>query len=108
MTDVTSTIIVLVLLIVVAVVVPPLRLRRAIPAILHLFRQGKATDENSARTLDELGLKLKTGPATILGGGDTRQAALEILKDAKIIQSAADSKWYLSESDLAASKWSGK
>lgn len=106
MNDTISYIVLFIVIIVAFVVAPQFRMRRAISRVISGFRQAGAIDVGSAKTLDELGLRrMFTATPSLLGGGDPFQTALQTLKDARIVQSTADGKLYLSESNLASSKW---
>lgn len=86
-------------------VLPRFSLRRAIPAIIQLFRQHNATSPKDAKTMDELGLKQRGLAQTILRGQDDRMTALQILRNANIIRATDDGRLYLSEEDLQQSRW---
>ena len=85
-------------------VIPQWRLRRAIPQVIRIFRERSAVGSKNAKTLDELGLRPKTGA---LGGlfsrRDYRQYALSALMRGGIIEMTEDEKFYLAEDKLMAS-----
>jgi len=111
MNETTTTIILLAIVLIALFVIPQLRVRSAISSVIRTFKQANAIDENSAKTPQELGLKMDVpAPSTFggLGGGDPKQTALKELRDANIIQSTSDGRLFLSEARLAASKWGSK
>ncbi len=107
-TSTSDTIILILLLIVmlfVLFVLPQWSLRRAIPALIQLFRQHKALSPKDAKTMDELGLKQRSLAQAILRGQDYRVTALQILRNANIVRATDDGRLYLSEEDLQQSRW---
>jgi hypothetical protein len=84
-------------------IIPQWRMRRAIPQVIRLFREGNAIGNKNAKTLDELGLRPKMGA---LGGlfsrRDYRQYALSALMRSGIIEMTEDEKFYLVEDQLMA------
>jgi hypothetical protein len=104
----TLTIIVLVLVVIMILVVPPLRIRRAANSMINNLRKMNAVDEKSARTPEELGVRLTSFvPSTnLFGGGDPNQAAMSALREANVIMMTSDGRLYLSEANLGRSKWS--
>jgi len=109
MGNIAVVVIFVVLFILVAVVFPRWGVRRAIPFVIQVFRRRDAVGTHNAKTLDELGLRpVRRGIIeSMLGPRDYRLPALRHLVKARIIQITADRKFYLSEEDLAASKWKG-
>ena len=107
MSDTTLTIIIGILLLFVVFVLPEIRLRRNIPSLIRIFREAKAVDVKNAKTMEELRLEPPSMTRSLLGGVPMQNALL-VLKKAKIIQSTEDGKMYISEQDLASSKWCGK
>ena len=94
-----------VLLLFVMFILPQLRLRKAIPSVIRLFRERNAVGVNNAKTIDELGLKPLTLTQAILRGRDYRLTALQVLRNANVIQSTEGGKLYLSEENLSTSRW---
>jgi hypothetical protein len=88
-------------------ILPQLLLRRAIPSIIRIFRQGNAVGIENAKTFEELGLKPKNMAQAIFRGREYKVTALEVLKNANVIQTTEDGKLYLSEENLSNSKWKG-
>ena len=85
-------------------IIPQWRLRRAVPQVIRIFREGNAVGSKNAKTLDELGLMPKRGA---LGGlfrrRDYRQYAFSALMRGGIIEVTEDEKFYLVEDKLMAS-----
>jgi hypothetical protein len=107
MSDTTIIIILMALVLFVMFILPQLLLRRAIPSIIRIFRQGNAVGIENAKTLEELGLKRKNTAQAIFRGREYKITALEVLKNANVIQTTEDGKLYLSEENLSNSKWKG-
>lgn len=107
MSDTTIMIILVVLMLFVMFILPQLLLRRAIPSMIRIFRQGNAVGIENAKTLEELGLKHKNMAQAIFRGREYKITALEVLKNANVIQVTEDGKLYLSEENLSNSKWKG-
>jgi hypothetical protein len=86
---------------------PQLLTRRAVSSVIQIFRQHNALSIESAKTTDELGLKTKTITQSLLGPAlrDYKPTALQMLISAHIIQATEDGKLYLSEKNLASSRW---
>jgi len=107
MSDTTIIVILAVFLLFVMFVLPQLLLRRAIPSVIRIFRQGNAVGIQNAKTVEELGLKPKSIAQAIFSGRDYKITALQVLKNANVIQGTEDGKLYLSEENLSNSKWKG-
>ena len=108
MGDTTFIALLAVIFILLMVVVPPLLVRRAIPSVIRLFRQHNAVGSRNAKAIHELGLKPRTMIERMLKGVDYRPAALQLLIKAGVIQITEDGKLYLSEENLASTKWKGR
>jgi hypothetical protein len=85
---------------------PYLLIRRAVGRVIKIFRRQNAISVESARTIDELGLRPRTWLQGMFRGRDYKPQALDILLKADIVQMTEDSKLFLSEEKLAASKLS--
>jgi hypothetical protein len=107
MSDTTVIFILVGLMLFVMFILPQLLLRRAIPSVIRVFRQGKAVGIENAKTVEELGLKPKSMAQAIFRGREYKITALEVLRNANVIQSTEDGKLYLSEENLSNSKWKG-
>jgi hypothetical protein len=107
MANVAFIIILVVLFLLVAFVFPRWGTRRAIPSVIQIFRHRNAVGKDNAKTIDELGLRpaRKGMIETMFGPRDYRLAALGHLVKAKVVQMTEDRKLYLSEENLATSKW---
>lgn len=103
--DTIILILLLIVLLFILFVLPQWSLRRAIPALIQLFRQHKALSPKDAKTMDELGLKQRSLAQAILRGQDYRVTALQILRNANIVRATDDGRLYLSEEDLQQSRW---
>jgi len=107
MSDTTIMIILVVVMLFVMFILPQLLLRRAIPSIIRTFRQVNAVGVENAKTIEELGLKPKNRAQAIFRGGEYKVTALQVLRNASVIQNTEDGKLFLSEKDLSNSKWKG-
>jgi hypothetical protein len=105
-----STILILltVLVLVVVFVLPQIFLRKAISSVLRVFRKNKAVDPQSARTIDELGLRPKSMVQAIFRGTQYKTTALMVLRNAGVIETTEDGKLYLSEDNLSRSRYRGR
>ena len=108
MNDTPSIIIMGILFIFVLFVLPQIRLRLDIPSLIRTFREAKAVGVKNAKTIEELKLEPPTGIRSFIRGSDHMQNAVQVLMKANIIQTTEDGKMYISEQDLASSKWCGK
>jgi len=107
MSDTTVIVILVALMLFVMFILPQFLLRRAIPSVIRIFRQGKAVGIENAKTVEELGLKPKSMAQAIFRGREYKITALQVLRNANVIQSTEDGKLYLSENDLSNSRWKG-
>ena len=107
MSDTTVIVILVALMLFVMFILPQFLLRRAIPSLIRIFRQGKAVGIENAKTVEELGLKPKSMAQAIFRGREYKITALQVLRNANVIQSTEDGKLYLSENDLSNSRWKG-
>jgi len=105
-----STILILltVLVLVVIFVLPQILLRNAISSVLRVFRKNKAVDTQSAQTIDELGLRPKSMAQAIFRGTQYKTTALMVLRNAGVIETTEDGKLYVSEDNLAHSRYKGR
>src|SRR4030043_1770988 len=107
MSDTTVIVILVALMLFVMFILPQFLLRRAIPSVIRIFRQGKAVGIENAKTVEELGLKPKSMAQAIFRGREYKITALQVLRNANVIQSTEDGKLYLSENDLSNRRWKG-
>jgi len=108
MNDTTFTIIIGVILLFMLFVLPQIRLRRDIPSLIRIFREARAVGVKNAKTIEELRLEPPSGIRSFIRGSDHMQNTLRELMKANIIKSTEDGRMYLSEGDLASSKWRDK
>jgi len=98
-----------IILLLLTFVFPTRGARRAIPKVIQIFRQSNAVGKRNAKPMDELIprpskrnlLKMMYAPR------DYRLSALISLMKMNIVQKTEDGKLFLSEKDLATSKWKG-
>ena len=98
-----------IILLLLTFVFPARGARRAIPKVIQIFRQCNAVGKQNAKPIDEL---IPRSPKRNLikmmyAPRDYRLSALISLLKMNIVQKTEDNKLYLSEKDLAASKWKG-
>jgi hypothetical protein len=83
--------------------------KQAIPQVLRILRQKNAISIDSAKTLDELGIKYQYSAQSAIQGmwkrRDYKPDAMRSLIKAQVVLVTEDRKVYLSEEKLAASKW---
>jgi len=103
-----SIILLAVLVIVIVFVLPQVFLRMAISSVIRTFRENRALSPESARSLDELGLRPKSMLKAVFSGMQYRGTALMVLRNAQIIELTEDRKLYLSEENLSRSKYGGR
>ena len=103
MDDTLLMILVIGVMLVVMWLVPRWGAKRAIPAVINIFRDNRAVTPRTAKTMDELGLAPKGLAQSMFKPRDYKQAALQSLIRANIVQMTEDGKLYLSEKDLDSS-----
>lgn len=86
--------------------IPQLLVRRAIPSVIQIFRRYNAVGIKNAKTLQELKLQPKDMIRRMFGRRDYNLYALQILMETDVIKTTEDGKLYLSEENIASSKWS--
>ena len=96
------------LVLVLVFILPQILLRGAITSVIRTFRQKKAVGADSAQSLDELGLRPKSMMQAIFRGTQYKTTALLALRNAGVIVTTEDSKMYLSEENLARSRYKGR
>ena len=88
-----------------AIMIPKLLIERAIHSVLQIFRDKGAITNKNAMTIDELGLKPGVFMDRFYRLRDYKPYALQILIGSNVIQMTGDGKLFLSEQELASSKW---
>ena len=107
MSDIAIIVLLVVTMIVAMIGLPVIFMRRAIPAVIRIFREHNAIKANAAKTPDELGFKSRTILERMWKPRDYKTQALQLLRNADIIKMTEDGKLYLSEEDLMSSRWRG-
>jgi hypothetical protein len=74
-------------------------MRRAIKAVIKMFRQGQALTPETAKTSEELGFKRKSF-LQFKAMRDYKPSAMNILMRADVIQTTEDGRLFLSEERL--------
>ncbi|MFC1912245.1 hypothetical protein ACFLXG_03730 [Chloroflexota bacterium] len=107
MANTIAIIVVIILFILTVFVIPTLLFVRNVPKVIRIFRFQNAVGTRNARTVDELGLRPKPMLQRLFSGRDYKPQALQSLIRANIVQATDEGKLYLSEEDLANSRWRG-
>ena len=84
-------------------VVPALMTRRALNAVLKIFRQHGALDEKNAMTVEELGLKAPGFAQRLMKTRDYKPRALDTLQKIGVVQTTAEGKIFLVKEKLLSS-----
>jgi len=74
--------------------------RRAASQVIGIFREKQALDIDSARTIDELGLRSPGFSQRLVSARDYKPRALEALVKAEVVRMTDDSRLYLDEKKL--------
>lgn len=85
------------------VVVPQFMMRRAVKAVLRIFREHHAIGPKNAKSVEELGLHQKGMIERMMKPRDYKPRALQFLISQEIVQMTEDGKVYLLEEKLDAS-----
>ena len=102
----TIIIIVLVLILLLAMfVLPQFFIRRAIKKVIQILRENNAVGARHAKFADELGLQSKGMLENLMRPRDYKPRALQLLISSNIVQMTDDGKVYLSEENLAGTRW---
>jgi len=80
-------------------------IKRAIHSVIRIFRQHNAVTIRDAKTMEELGLNPKPFLERALRLRDYKPYALQILRNANVIQQTEDGRLYLDEGQLGSSRW---
>lgn len=84
---------------------PQLLIGRTIPDVIKIFKNHDAIGLKNAKTVEELGLTSQTMVQRMWKPRDYKPRALQLLLNANIVQMTEDGKLYISEENLAATKW---
>jgi uncharacterized protein YneF (UPF0154 family) len=84
-------------------ILPQFMMRRAIKAVLRIFREHHAIGPKNAKAVDELGLQQKGMIQRMMKPRDYKPRALQYLISQEIVQMTEDGKVYLLEEKLDAS-----
>jgi hypothetical protein len=86
-------------------VIQPLIIARHCPKVIKIFRDHSAVGEKNAKFIDELGLQQRGFVERMWRGRDYKPRALQLLMQINVIRVTDEGKIYLSEPDLAKTKW---
>ncbi len=89
-------------------VIPRFRMQRAEKQVIHIFQDYQVISADTAKTIDELGLTPPNLLQRMFRRRDFKPYALQGLMQAEIIKVTEDNRLYLSEEDLASSKFYNK
>lgn len=104
-TDIIWLIVLGIVLIVTVIGLPQLLIRRTIPDVIKIFKNHNAIGLKNAKTVEELGITSQTLVQRMWKPRDYKPRALQLLLNANIVQMTEDGKLYISEKNLAATKW---
>jgi hypothetical protein len=93
-----------IVLLVALFVIPQFMMKRAIKAVIKIFRDNNAIGKKQARTAEELGLQPKRLVERMMKPRDYKPRALQLLMSQEIVQMTDDGKLYLVEEKLDASR----
>ncbi|MFP4641498.1 MAG: hypothetical protein ACLFPU_04885 [Dehalococcoidia bacterium] len=96
-------VIILILLALGLFVIPRFRMKRAVNQVIKIFQESQAISPDTAKTIDELGLRPPTFMQRLMRRRDFKPYALQALIQGNIIRMTEDDRLYLSEEDLASS-----
>ena len=85
-------------------VIPQFMMKRAVRAVIRIFRDNHATGIKEAKTAEELGLQPKRLVERMMKPRDYKPRALQLLMSQEIVQMTEDGKLYLMEEKLDASR----
>ena len=85
-------------------VIPQFMMKRAVRAVIRIFRDNHATGIKEAKTAEELGLQPKRLVERMMKPRDYKPRALQLLMSQEIVQMTEDGKLYLLEEKLDASR----
>jgi hypothetical protein len=80
--------------------IPRWQIRRTIPKVIKAFRDNNALDTNTARSIEDLGLKPRGIIMGSFRGRDYRQQTMMVLINAGIIQTTEEGLFYLDEAKM--------
>lgn len=100
MSDFLLVVLLLALLLLLAFTVPLFGVRRAMRALVKLFREDEITSPLRAKTCSELNINLQSRARKAFAARDYRPDALKVLVQAKIVLIVEGDKVYLSEQNL--------
>ena len=86
------------------IVIPLIMNKRAVIQVVKRLRQVQALDDDSAKTVDELGLRPPSFRERLFRFRDYKPGALQGLVQVGIVQMTEDGRVYLSEENLKNSK----
>ena len=102
-------VVVLIAIIIVAILamfyIPRFMINRAIRSVIRILRGSDAVTMREAKTVEELGLAAKPFIQRAFKLRDYKPYALQILRNAGIVQATENGRLYLDEGRLQISKW---
>ncbi len=105
MNDTLYIVLLVVIMILAMMVIPRIFIGRAINSVIKILRENNAVGRKGAKTIEELGLQPKSLLERLTRPRDYKPRALQLLIGADIVETTEDGKIYLSEENLAATKW---
>ena len=99
-------IIVLIIIFLLAIfVIKPLLIARQCPKVIKILREHSAIGEKNAQFINQLGLQKRGFAERICQGKDYKHLALQLLMQINAVLITDEGKIYLSEPDLAKTRW---
>jgi hypothetical protein len=83
-------------------VLPRIRIRRAVNQVVAILERNNALDVRSAKTIDELGLRLPTFLDGMLRMRDFKPYALQILMQTEVVRQTDGGRLYLAQDRVPA------
>ena len=105
MSDVLFIVLMVLLFIVVVLFLPQWLMMRNVPKVIRIFRQNNAVGGKNAKTIEELGLLPKSMFQRMFSRRDYKPQALQLLIRTTVVEMTEEGKVYLSEENLARTKW---
>ncbi len=100
-----ATVLVFVGLMILAFLLSLWRMRRALEAVVRIFREEEALEEETAKNLEELGLTPQSFIERLYRVRDYRPYALQLLQGQEVVQETPEGRLYLSQEKLAQSRF---
>lgn len=98
-------IILIIIFLAVMFILPQFMIARAVPKVIKVFRKYNAVGTKNAKFVDELGLQQRGFIERMWRPRDYKPRALQLLMHINVVQLTDEGKIYISEPDLAKTRW---